>query len=287
MSLPPSRKPSSGQRRRSVGTVNGRFSLSETSITHPGKIRGDGSPAARTLPNTPRRQVKLSCSENHGIRAPPPEQYLTPMQQKELCIRHLRARLRDNVERLQHRDSEISGLRAQLLRMQEDWIHEEVQRLEAHLELQEARREISVLQDEPEGLRGPRQTHLLLLEAAMLSEPRGHNSTRGPSSSPTSSPCSSSYERLFLPVSHSCSCIAHTPHTHLYLHLPQEEARGPASDPPIPTPTPPCGEEGGSALSGLQPHHQLAVGRGPHPPLRDTFSVAFTRRGPSSHRGAA
>ncbi|KAF3861086.1 hypothetical protein F7725_001341 [Dissostichus mawsoni] len=34
------------------------------------------------------------------------------MQQKELCIRHLRARLRDNVERLQHRDSEISGLRA-------------------------------------------------------------------------------------------------------------------------------------------------------------------------------
>ncbi|KAK5864204.1 hypothetical protein PBY51_001164 [Eleginops maclovinus] len=284
MSLTPGRKSSSGQRRRSVGTagVNGRYSLSETpsTHTHPAKLRLEVSPAARTHPSTPRRQVKLTCSDNHGIRPPPPEQYLTPLQQKEVCIRHLRARLRDNVERLQHRDSEISGLRAQLLRMQEDWIQEEVQRLEAQLELQEARREIRLLQDEvraspqepphqhqlhpgarpvgrpggrsrscgcspagtlsrgatlqPEGHRGPRQTHLLL-EAALLSEPRGH-STQGP---PTSSP----YKRLcsggaVLPVSHSCSCIAHTPHTHLYLHLPQEEAPGPASD-PLPMPPPP------------------------------------------------
>lgn len=54
-----------------------------------------------------RRQAKHpGCSDNHGIRAPPPEQYLTPLQQKEVCIRHLRARLRDNVERLQHRWAE-------------------------------------------------------------------------------------------------------------------------------------------------------------------------------------
>lgn len=51
-----------------------------------------------------RRQAKhAGCSDNHGIRTPTPEQYLTPLQQKEVCIRHLRARLRDNVERLQHR----------------------------------------------------------------------------------------------------------------------------------------------------------------------------------------
>lgn len=51
-----------------------------------------------------RRQAKhTACIDNHGIRPPTPEQYLTPLQQKEVCIRHLRARLRDNVERLQHR----------------------------------------------------------------------------------------------------------------------------------------------------------------------------------------
>ncbi|KAJ0064876.1 hypothetical protein NL108_017018, partial [Boleophthalmus pectinirostris] len=49
------------------------------------------------------RQAKYGpCNENHGIRVPTPEQYLTPLQQKEVCIRHLRARLRENTERLQH-----------------------------------------------------------------------------------------------------------------------------------------------------------------------------------------
>lgn len=44
-----------------------------------------------------------SCTDNHGIRPPPPEQYLTPLQQKEVCIRHLRARLKDTVDTLQDR----------------------------------------------------------------------------------------------------------------------------------------------------------------------------------------
>ncbi|CAF93878.1 unnamed protein product, partial [Tetraodon nigroviridis] len=101
-----------------------------------------------------RRQAKHSaCGDNHGIRAPPPEQYLTPLQQKEVCIRHLRARLRDNVERLQHRDYEIDELRSQLYRMQEDWIEEECHRVEAQLALKEARREIHHLQEVVESAR--------------------------------------------------------------------------------------------------------------------------------------
>lgn len=34
-----------------------------------------------------------SCGDNHGIRPPNPEQYLTPLQQKEVAIRHLRTKL--------------------------------------------------------------------------------------------------------------------------------------------------------------------------------------------------
>ncbi|XP_044067473.1 syntaphilin [Siniperca chuatsi] len=159
MSLTPSRKSSSGQRRRSVGTGggSGRYSHSDTSSTHtyPGRVRApEGSPTARTYPSTPRRQAKqTACSDNHGIRPPTPEQYLTPLQQKEVCIRHLRARLRDNVERLQHRDCEIDELRTQLFRMQEDWIEEECHRVEAQLALKEARKEIQHLHEVVESVR--------------------------------------------------------------------------------------------------------------------------------------
>lgn len=48
-------------------------------------------------------QRYTTCTDNHGIRPPPPEQYLTPLQQKEVCIRHLRARLKDTVNTLQDR----------------------------------------------------------------------------------------------------------------------------------------------------------------------------------------
>ncbi|XP_027000593.1 syntaphilin isoform X3 [Tachysurus fulvidraco] len=95
---------------------------------------------------TPRRHMKYtSCTDNHGIKPPPPEQYLTPLQQKEVCIRHLRARLKETVERLQDRDTEIDELRTHLSRMQEDWIEEECHRVEAQLALKEARREIQQL----------------------------------------------------------------------------------------------------------------------------------------------
>ncbi|XP_073679841.1 syntaphilin isoform X4 [Garra rufa] len=116
----------------------GNASLSSSSNS--GSCKGsDGSP-------THRRHIKYtSCNDNHGIRPPPPEQYLTPLQQKEVCIRHLRARLKETIERLQDRDSEVDELRTQLSRMQEDWIEEECHRVEAQLALKEARREIQQL----------------------------------------------------------------------------------------------------------------------------------------------
>ncbi|TSM04917.1 Syntaphilin [Bagarius yarrelli] len=131
------------QCRRSPAPVSNRDpygNASHSSSSNSGSCKGsDCSP-------TGRRHVKYtSCTDNHGIKPPPPEQYLTPLQQKEVCIRHLRARLKETVERLQDRDSEIDELRTQLTRMQEDWIEEECHRVEAQLALKEARREIQQL----------------------------------------------------------------------------------------------------------------------------------------------
>lgn len=143
MSLQGSRRASAGSRRRTSPPVSmrdayGTSSLSGSSTS--GSCKGsDGSP-------TPRRSMKyMLCSDNHGIKPPTPEQYLTPLQQKEVCIRHLRARLKDTQDRLQDRDTEIDDLKTQLSRMQEDWIEEECHRVEAQLALKEARKEIKQL----------------------------------------------------------------------------------------------------------------------------------------------
>uniref|UniRef100_A0A9L0IF97 Syntaphilin n=1 Tax=Equus asinus TaxID=9793 RepID=A0A9L0IF97_EQUAS len=122
----------------SVRDAYGTSSLSSSSNS--GSYKGsDSSP-------TPRRSMKYTlCSDNHGIKPPTPEQYLTPLQQKEVCIRHLKARLKDTQDRLQDRDTEIDDLKTQLSRMQEDWIEEECHRVEAQLALKEARKEIKQL----------------------------------------------------------------------------------------------------------------------------------------------
>uniref|UniRef100_G3SWK4 Syntaphilin n=1 Tax=Loxodonta africana TaxID=9785 RepID=G3SWK4_LOXAF len=122
----------------SVRDAYGTSSLSSSSNS--GSCKGsDSSP-------TPRRSIKYTlCSDNHGIKPPTPEQYLTPLQQKEVCIRHLKARLKDTQDRLQDRDTEIDDLKTQLSRMQEDWIEEECHRVEAQLALKEARKEIKQL----------------------------------------------------------------------------------------------------------------------------------------------
>lgn len=112
------------------------------------------------------------CGDNHGIRAPNPEQYLTPLQQKEVAIRHLRTKLLESENRVHDRweqildewvkeipnincaicdflgwfrETEIQDLKGQLSRMREDWIEEECHRVEAQLSLKEARKEIKQL----------------------------------------------------------------------------------------------------------------------------------------------
>nr|XP_046157813.1 syntabulin-like isoform X4 [Oncorhynchus gorbuscha] len=86
-----------------------------------------------------------SCGDNHGLRPPNPEQYLTPLQQKEVAIRHLRSKLREAENTVHDRDSEIEELKSQLGRMREDWIEEECHRVEAQLALKDARKEIKQL----------------------------------------------------------------------------------------------------------------------------------------------
>ncbi|XP_062394322.1 syntabulin isoform X2 [Sardina pilchardus] len=86
-----------------------------------------------------------SCGDNHGIKPPNPEQYLTPLQQKEVTIRHLRSKLRESENIVHDRESEIEELKGQLGRMREDWIEEECHRVEAQLSLKEARKEIKQL----------------------------------------------------------------------------------------------------------------------------------------------
>nr|XP_006639755.2 PREDICTED: syntaphilin isoform X4 [Lepisosteus oculatus] len=143
MSAPASRRSSAGSRRRPASQVSVRDAYGTSSLSsssNSGSCKGsDGSP-------TPRRHVKYaSCTDNHGIKPPTPEQYLTPLQQKEVCIRHLRARLKETLDKLQDRDTEIEELKTQLARMQEDWIEEECHRVEAQLALKEARKEIKQL----------------------------------------------------------------------------------------------------------------------------------------------
>ncbi|XP_029593936.1 syntabulin isoform X4 [Salmo trutta] len=103
----------------------------------------NSSPTVPSRRMTPRRYH--SCGDNHGIRPPNPEQYLTPLQQKEVAIRHLRSKLREVENTVHDRQSEIENLKSQLGRMREDWIEEECHRVEAQLALKEARKEIKQL----------------------------------------------------------------------------------------------------------------------------------------------
>ncbi|CDQ64763.1 unnamed protein product [Oncorhynchus mykiss] len=114
--------------------------------TVPSSTTNSSSNSSPTVPSrrmTPRRYH--SCGDNHGIRPPNPEQYLTPLQQKEVAIRHLRSKLREVENTVHDRESEIESLKSQLGRMREDWIEEECHRVEAQLALKEARKEIKQL----------------------------------------------------------------------------------------------------------------------------------------------
>ncbi|KAL2084621.1 hypothetical protein ACEWY4_020139 [Coilia grayii] len=103
--------------------------------------------SSNSSPTTRRARTSRyhSCGDNHGIKPPNPEQYLTPLQQKEVTIRHLRSKLRESETIVHDRESEIEELKGQLGRMREDWIEEECHRVEAQLALKEARKEIKQL----------------------------------------------------------------------------------------------------------------------------------------------
>ncbi|NWH72967.1 SYBU protein, partial [Piaya cayana] len=93
-----------------------------------------------------RRSGRLSsCGDNHILKPQSAEQYLTPLQQKEVTVRHLKTKLKESENKLQERETEIAELKAQLVRMREDWIEEECTRVEAELALQEAQSEIKQL----------------------------------------------------------------------------------------------------------------------------------------------
>uniref|UniRef100_A0A8C4QHE2 Uncharacterized protein n=1 Tax=Eptatretus burgeri TaxID=7764 RepID=A0A8C4QHE2_EPTBU len=84
-----------------------------------------------------RRWKYMSCNDNHGIKPPPPEQYLTPLQQKELSIRHLKCELKETRGQLQDR--------MKVTQMQDDWVDGEYHRREAQHSLKDAKGEIRQL----------------------------------------------------------------------------------------------------------------------------------------------
>lgn len=115
--------------------------------TPPGVASSTNSSSCNSSPTSRRASLGHyhSCGDNHGIRPPKPEQYLTPLQQKEVTIRHLKTELLESENRARDRETEIEELKAQLSRMREDWIEEECHRVEAQLSLKEARKEIKQL----------------------------------------------------------------------------------------------------------------------------------------------
>ncbi|XP_012500780.1 PREDICTED: syntabulin isoform X1 [Propithecus coquereli] len=136
--------------RNQLSTVNAHpnYAPSSPSSSNSGSYKGsDCSPIMR------RSGRYMSCGENHGVRPPNPEQYLTPLQQKEVTVRHLKTKLKESERRLHERETEIVELKSQLARMREDWIEEECHRVEAQLALKEARKEIKQLKQVIETMR--------------------------------------------------------------------------------------------------------------------------------------
>ncbi|XP_063183485.1 syntabulin isoform X1 [Chroicocephalus ridibundus] len=124
----------------SPANIHQSYRASSASSSNSGSYKGsDSSPVMR------RSGRYSSCGENHSIKPQNPEQYLTPLQQKEVTVRHLKTKLKESESKLKERETEIQELKAQLGRMREDWIEEECNRVEAELALKEARSEIKQL----------------------------------------------------------------------------------------------------------------------------------------------
>uniref|UniRef100_A0A8C8BBW3 Syntabulin n=1 Tax=Otus sunia TaxID=257818 RepID=A0A8C8BBW3_9STRI len=63
----------------------------------------------------------ISCGGHHSIMSENRKQYLSTLQQKEVTVQHLKAKLKESESKLRERDMEIEELKAQLGRMKEDW----------------------------------------------------------------------------------------------------------------------------------------------------------------------
>nr|XP_051467792.1 syntabulin isoform X1 [Apus apus] len=115
------------------------YRASSASSSNSGSYKeSDSSPVMR-------RSGRYNSCDNHSIKPQNPEQYLTPLQQKEVTVRHLKTKLKESESKLKERETEIEELKAQLGRMREDWIEEECNRVEAELALKEARSKIKQL----------------------------------------------------------------------------------------------------------------------------------------------
>ncbi|NXU71047.1 SYBU protein, partial [Oreotrochilus melanogaster] len=124
----------------SPATIHQSYRASSASSSNSGSYKeSDSSPVMR------RSGRYNSCGDNHSIKPQNPEQYLTPLQQKEVTVRHLKTKLKESESKLKERETEIEELKAQLGRMREDWIEEECNRVEAELALKEARNKIKQL----------------------------------------------------------------------------------------------------------------------------------------------
>ncbi|KFQ91357.1 Syntabulin, partial [Nipponia nippon] len=128
----------------SPANIHQSYRASSASSSNSGSYKGsDSSPVMRQV--FMRSGRYNSCGDNHSIKPQNPEQYLTPLQQKEVTVRHLKTKLKESESKLKERETEIEELKAQLGRMREDWIEEECNRVEAELALKEARSKIKQL----------------------------------------------------------------------------------------------------------------------------------------------
>ncbi|NWW83911.1 SYBU protein, partial [Rhynochetos jubatus] len=126
--------------------IHQNYRASSASSSNSGSYKGsDSSPVMRQVFISVRSGRYNSCSDSHSIKPQNPEQYLTPLQQKEVTVRHLKTRLKESESKLKERETEIEELKAQLGRMREDWIEEECNRVEAELALKETRSKIKQL----------------------------------------------------------------------------------------------------------------------------------------------
>ncbi|XP_021242749.1 syntabulin isoform X2 [Numida meleagris] len=120
--------------------IHQNYGVSSPSSSNSGSYKGsDTSPIMR------RSGRYLTCGDHHSVKPQNPEQYLTPLQQKEVTVRHLKTKLKESQSKLKERETEIEELKTQLGRMREDWIEEECHRVEAQLALKEAKKEIKQL----------------------------------------------------------------------------------------------------------------------------------------------